>query len=50
LEQLAPGGRIAIPVDDGYGQTLQIGCRRADGGIDWTRGISCMFVPLVTAV
>ena len=50
LEQLAPGGRIAIPVDDGYGQTLQVGHRRPDGGIDWTPGVPCMFVPLVPAV
>jgi protein-L-isoaspartate(D-aspartate) O-methyltransferase len=50
LEQLAPGGRIAIPVDDEYGQTLQVGQRRSDGGIDWTQGVPCMFVPLVAEV
>jgi protein-L-isoaspartate(D-aspartate) O-methyltransferase len=50
LEQLAPGGRIAIPVDDGYGQTLQVGQRMSDGGIDWTPGVPCMFVPLVAGV
>jgi protein-L-isoaspartate(D-aspartate) O-methyltransferase len=50
LEQLAVGGRIAIPVDDGYGQTLQVGLRRPDGGVDWTPGVACMFVPLVPVI
>jgi protein-L-isoaspartate(D-aspartate) O-methyltransferase len=46
-EQLAPGGRIAIPVGDERGQTLLIGERRADGHIDWRRDVPCMFVPLI---
>jgi protein-L-isoaspartate(D-aspartate) O-methyltransferase len=50
LEQLAPGGRIAIPVDAGeHAQQLLIGERLADGRIDWERGVLCTFVPLVQA-
>ncbi len=45
--QLASGGRIAIPVDDGHGQTLELGQAQPDGGVRWTRSVPCMFVPLV---
>jgi protein-L-isoaspartate(D-aspartate) O-methyltransferase len=47
LEQLAPGGRIAIPVDDGFGQTLLIGQRMGSGEMRWTKSVPCLFVPLV---
>jgi protein-L-isoaspartate(D-aspartate) O-methyltransferase len=50
LQQLGPGGRIAIPVNDGYGQILQVGQRVSDGGVAWTPGVPCMFVPLVAGV
>jgi protein-L-isoaspartate(D-aspartate) O-methyltransferase len=49
VEQLAPGGRIAIPVGDADTQTLLVGERAADGTMSWTQSISCMFVPLVDA-
>jgi protein-L-isoaspartate(D-aspartate) O-methyltransferase len=47
LEQLAPGGRIAIPVGNSDAQTLLVGVREQSGEIAWTNGISCMFVPLI---
>jgi len=50
VEQLGRGGRIAIPVDDGHGQTLQVGTRREDGQVEWTQSVACVFVPLVTGV
>lgn len=47
LDQLSTGGRIVIPVDDGHGQTLEIGERKDDGHLEWTHGVPCIFVPLV---
>jgi protein-L-isoaspartate(D-aspartate) O-methyltransferase len=49
VEELAPGGRIAIPVGDEEGQVLFVGTRRATGDISWEKRTPCMFVPLVTA-
>jgi protein-L-isoaspartate(D-aspartate) O-methyltransferase len=48
VEQLSPGGRIAIPVGDQHGQRLLVG-RRDDLGVRWERRVPCMFVPLVSA-
>ncbi|MBI4714772.1 MAG: protein-L-isoaspartate(D-aspartate) O-methyltransferase [Nitrospirae bacterium] len=45
-EQLAPGGRIVIPVGDRYSQTLIRGVRTTEG-MEMNRLIPCMFVPLV---
>lgn len=47
LDQLAPGGRIAIPVGGDAGQTLLIGKKSNSGEITWERSIPCIFVPLV---
>jgi protein-L-isoaspartate(D-aspartate) O-methyltransferase len=47
VEQLARGGRIAIPVGDEVGQTLLVGERAQDGRISWEPGVPCVFVPLV---
>lgn len=47
VAQLAVGGRIAIPVGDADAQTLLVGERTADGEVNWTQSISCMFVPLI---
>lgn len=47
VEQLALGGRIAIPVGDSWGQTLLVGHKDAVGLVTWHRDIPCMFVPLV---
>lgn len=47
LEQLAPGGRIAIPVGEAYHQVLLVGDRRADGSVAFRRDVPCVFVPLI---
>jgi protein-L-isoaspartate(D-aspartate) O-methyltransferase len=49
LEELAPGGRIAIPVGEESVQELRVGRRDAKGAIVWERRTACVFVPLVTA-
>ena len=49
VAQLAPGGRIAIPVgaQEG-GQVLSVGTKSADGShVEWLRSLPCLFVPLV---
>jgi protein-L-isoaspartate(D-aspartate) O-methyltransferase len=47
LEQLAPGGRIAIPVGGDWGQKLMVGDKQPDGAVRWHDDVPCMFVPLV---
>jgi protein-L-isoaspartate(D-aspartate) O-methyltransferase len=48
VEQLAPGGRIAIPVGNGGEQVLKVGFRpRAGGDVEWITGVNCIFVPLL---
>lgn len=47
LDQLAPGGRIAIPVGQELGQKLLVGHREADGAMHWETSVACTFVPLV---
>jgi protein-L-isoaspartate(D-aspartate) O-methyltransferase len=48
VAQIAPGGRIAIPVGDGGEQVLEIGHRpRSGGDVEWRSSIHCVFVPLV---
>lgn len=49
VEQLASGGRIAIPVGDENGQELLVGTRDESGNVAWQKRTPCMFVPLVTA-
>jgi protein-L-isoaspartate(D-aspartate) O-methyltransferase len=47
LDQLAPGGRLVAPMEDGRtGQVLTIIDRRADGGLHYTRAGAVLFVPL----
>jgi len=48
LDQLAPGGRITIPVGGDWGQTLMIGDKDAAGHVTWRRDVPCMFVPLIS--
>ena len=48
LSELAPGGRIAIPVGGEQSQALLVGERRDPDRITWEEGTSCVFVPLVT--
>jgi protein-L-isoaspartate(D-aspartate) O-methyltransferase len=47
VQELAPGGRIAIPVGDRAGQHLFVGRRERDGELVWERRVPCVFVPLV---
>ena len=49
VEQLAVGGRIAIPVGDEHGQTLLVGRKTGPNTVDWRKTVPCIFVPLVTA-
>ena len=46
LEQLAPGGRLAIPVGTARAQEL-VTARRTDRGIELRRHGPCAFVPLI---
>jgi protein-L-isoaspartate(D-aspartate) O-methyltransferase len=47
VEQLAPGGRIAIPVGGDAMQTLRVGERAQNGEVYWMDNVPCMFVPLI---
>jgi len=46
LEQLARGGRMAIPVSRGTGQQLELVSRNADGQLDTRSVLPVAFVPL----
>jgi len=48
-EQLAPGGKIAIPVGDAHSQTLLLGEKDSEGKLHWRRSVPCIFVPLVSS-
>lgn len=48
IRELAPGGRIVVPVGGPEGQLLRIGRRSpATGEMEWGRSVPCVFVPLV---
>lgn len=47
-EQLAPGGRLVVPVGDELGQELQV-VVRGEGGPTLVRSVPCRFVPLLGA-
>ena len=46
-EQLAPGGRLVIPVGDEKGQSLLRITRQPDGSLTKETGKDCKFVPLI---
>lgn len=46
LEQLALGGRLVIPLEEGYSQVLYV-IRRDQKGFHRERGERCTFVPLI---
>lgn len=47
LDQLAPGGRLVAPMEDGRaGQVLTIVDRRPDGSLQYSRAGAVLFVPL----
>ncbi len=48
VEQLAVGGRIAIPVGNEHAQTLLVGEKTKPGEMHWQRTVPCIFVPLVS--
>jgi protein-L-isoaspartate(D-aspartate) O-methyltransferase len=48
VDQLATGGRIAIPVGDDRTQTLLLGEKTSAGELLWQRSVPCIFVPLVS--
>ena len=47
VAELAPGGRIAIPVGSEFEQYLMVGQRKGENQIEWTARTPCVFVPLV---
>jgi len=47
IEQLAPGGRLVIPVGDSFTQRLLIIKKRRDGSLTEKWGPYCVFVPLI---
>jgi protein-L-isoaspartate(D-aspartate) O-methyltransferase len=48
VSQLAPGGRIAIPVGDAVSQRLLVGHKDGEGRLVWREDVPCLFVPLVS--
>jgi len=47
IDQLAPGGRLVLPVGDRWSQVLTIVEKSANGRITTRIGIPCIFVPLI---
>ena len=47
VEQLAPGGRLLIPLGDRDAQTLTLVRRTADGRTERETVVGCVFVPLI---
>lgn len=47
VEQLAPGGRLLVPVGDRDTQTLTLVRRTGDGGTERESVTACVFVPLI---
>lgn len=47
VEQLAPGGRLVIPVGDAYQQVLQLARKHQDGTVIINALEGCRFVPLI---
>lgn len=47
VDQLAPGGRLLIPLGDQHTQTLTLVRRTAEGGTEREPVIACVFVPLI---
>lgn len=50
LDQLAPGGRLALPLGDRFEQRLVIVERAADGSFQEIDSVPCVFVPLVDSI
>jgi len=50
LDQLAPGGRLVAPMDDGRGQVLTVVDRHLDGRLEQTACGAVLFVPLKSGI
>ena len=50
LHQLAPGGRLVAPMDDGRGQVLTVVDRHLDGRLEQTTSGAVLFVPLKSGI
>lgn len=47
LAQLAPSGKIVVPIGDELGQDLVIGEKSAAGTLSFRNTVPCIFVPLI---
>ncbi|HLW51473.1 MAG TPA: protein-L-isoaspartate(D-aspartate) O-methyltransferase [Candidatus Angelobacter sp.] len=47
VEQLAPGGRLVVPVGDAQGQVLHLARKQDGGAITFSLLEGCRFVPLI---
>jgi protein-L-isoaspartate(D-aspartate) O-methyltransferase len=47
VKQLAPGGRLVVPVGDSHQQVLQLARKGHDGSVTVTSLEGCRFVPLI---
>jgi protein-L-isoaspartate(D-aspartate) O-methyltransferase len=47
VQQLAPRGRLVVPVGDSYQQVLQLARKSRDGAVTVTSLEGCRFVPLI---
>jgi protein-L-isoaspartate(D-aspartate) O-methyltransferase len=47
VKQLAPGGRLVVPVGDSQQQILQLARKSSDGTVTVTPLEGCRFVPLI---
>jgi protein-L-isoaspartate(D-aspartate) O-methyltransferase len=47
--ELAPGGRLVMPVGDDLGQELVVGDKSESGEMSFRRGVPCIFVPLIAS-
>lgn len=47
VDQLAPGGRLLIPIGDRVQQELTLVTRKPDGGVETESLTGCVFVPLI---
>jgi protein-L-isoaspartate(D-aspartate) O-methyltransferase len=47
IAELAPAGRLVMPIGDELGQELLVGEKSATGAMVWRRGVPCIFVPLI---
>jgi protein-L-isoaspartate(D-aspartate) O-methyltransferase len=49
VRELAPFGRLVMPVGDELGQELVVGDKAESGEMSFRRGVPCIFVPLIAS-